>query len=381
MSALIPNKRNSSGQGPSPGASLLIEKTKAGVRRSTPDSEALASSDDEQDHNQRHGQAALPYLQRPIRRTSWRNEHHMASQRKSSLGGNEALNHTPSHGTLIMDSSTWAAPTTGIARTTAANNPFNWGSTIWKEPAKGPPSRLAEVLPSSSTHEPPPLMEDTLSSPTARRDSAADAAIPFAIPLHPTLKTYRSQSYSVGQLDQEWSSTNPRHGQLGPPARARGGPPFSGLQHRLSKPSILGDFSPDTSVLEQLREVDDDGETSTEGSEIGARAPGQHARTIEQLAMENAILRQQAYGTNLPLASGAAAATPAPYLAQTNPLHRLPARTRQVNESVLEEPDDTSVATDDIAMGHGSHQYVRPSWGDILLTYIVVPQRMLRIEP
>jgi hypothetical protein len=31
-----------------------------------------------------------------------------------------------------------------------------------------------------------------------------ESAIPFSIPLQPTLKTYRSQSYSVGQMDPEF---------------------------------------------------------------------------------------------------------------------------------------------------------------------------------
>ena len=69
--------------------------------------------------------------------------------------------------------------------------------------------------------------------------------------------------------------------------------PYSGLQHRPSRPSMLGDSSHDASLLEQLREVDDDDESST-GSETGLQLSSTQARTIEQLAMENAILRQAA---------------------------------------------------------------------------------------
>lgn len=55
---------------------------------------------------------------------------------------------------------------------------------------------------------------------------------------------------------------------------------------------MLGELAHDASLLGQLREVDDDDESSN-GSEAGVQLSTQ-ARTIEQLAMENALLRQAA---------------------------------------------------------------------------------------
>ncbi len=60
------------------------------------------------------------------------------------------------------------------------------------------------------------------------------AQIPFAIPLHPTPKTYRSQSYSVGQLEPDAATTTATAAAMGTSAilGGRGRPlPHSGLQH------------------------------------------------------------------------------------------------------------------------------------------------------
>jgi hypothetical protein len=80
-----------------------------------------------------------------------------------------------------------------------------WASAIWNiEAQKGPPSKLSGVLPSPTTivhSEPSPFSGESSSTGTAgRRDSTTDSSIPFAIRLHPTPKTYRSQSYPVGGL-------------------------------------------------------------------------------------------------------------------------------------------------------------------------------------
>ena len=56
-----------------PSASILFEKSNPGVRRSTPDSEALASSDDEVDRD-RAAAAQVAKLHKPTRRTSWLND-------------------------------------------------------------------------------------------------------------------------------------------------------------------------------------------------------------------------------------------------------------------------------------------------------------------
>ncbi|KAL8727837.1 MAG: hypothetical protein Q9166_005783 [cf. Caloplaca sp. 2 TL-2023] len=298
-------KRTSSSGFAGNNASIFLEKAKAANRGSTPDSEALASSDDEQEHHHRLQSIANLQSSRPVRRASWLSDVHQAPQRKGSLGGGGAFSPNASHPTTPSNENTsWAAAvgsSTGSVsgRGHSLSSSIPWGSAIWSsETQKGPPSRLTEVLPSPTTVVPPSsagsLMEDPLLSPTYTREHAAESAIPFAIPLHPTLKTYRSQSYSVGQLDPESASAIPNN-QSGYMTgnRSRSGVPYSGLQHRPSRPSMLGDLSHDASLLGQLREVEDDDESST-GSEAGVQLSNTQARTIEQLAMENAMLRQAA---------------------------------------------------------------------------------------
>ena len=286
-------------------ASLLLEKAKAGIRRSTPDSEALASSDEEQDQHHHLHSVGTQHGPRPTRRASWLNDFQQGPQRRTSMSGSTTFSPASSHPTTpVADQNTWTSSTAPTIRPTSgrvhsSSNSFPWGSTIWNsDTQKGPPSRLTEVLPSPTTIVPPNSAsfhgEDPLLSPRMVRDTAADSAIPFAIPLHPTPKTYRSQSYSVGQLDPEAVGAFPSNlGYPTPNVRNRAGSSYAGLQHRPSRPGMLGDFSHDPSVLGQLREVDDDDESST-GSEAGVQLSDTQARTIEQLAMENAFLRQAA---------------------------------------------------------------------------------------
>ena len=338
----------------SPSSSLLIEKTKAGIRRSTPDSEALASSDDEVDQHHRLNVVANQHIQRPNRRPSWMNENHSTARRKSSLGAGEPFSPLSSQSvSSAAEPVTWTQGISTTGRGHPGSTSFPWGSTIWNDSQKGPPMRLAEVLPSPTGGGPGGVAEEPLASPLTRRDSASDGIIPFAIPLEPTLKTYRSQSYSVGQLDQESVNTKPpRHGQHTYNNRNRAGSSYLGLQHRPSRPSMLGDFAPDTSVFEQLREVDDDDETSTTSSEAGVRLSNNQARTIEQLAMENAILRQQA------LANQSSNSVPtALYGPHANLLTRAGGSNMQISDSVLEEPDDISNGGDEHTLNRAGNRY------------------------
>ena len=330
-------------------SSLFIEKTKANLRRSTPDSEALASSDDEQEQFHRGVYSANQQVHRATRRASWLGDNSYSPNRRTSISGSESFSPTSSQMAATgPDPSAWTSPGSGVGRGPPGSASFPWGNTIWNSDSqKGPPSRLSEVLPSPTSQAPTGLIEDPLSSPPPHRDSSSEAAIPFAIPLHPTLKTYRSQSYSVGQLDQESiGNTSARQIQHAYPGRTRAGSSYTGLQHRPSRPSMLGDFSPDTSVLEQLREVEDDDEGSTTSSEAGVRLSNTQARTIEQLAMENAILRQQArvnQSSSMP--------TTSLYNPQPGVLTRPGDRNLQVRESVLEEPDDISTGTEEQSFG------------------------------
>ena len=297
-------KRTSFGGFPGGGASIFLDRSKAGFRGSTPDSEALASSDDEQDHHLRLHPVTSNPGPKPVRRLSWLTEVQQAPNRKGSVGGNGPFSPASPNTTASPNDQTPRGANVGstagstIGRGHANSTSFPWGNTIWNnDQQKGPPQRLTEVLPSPTSMVPPGpaglYTEEPLHSPPLGQENMADSAIPFAIPLQPTLKTYRSQSYSVGQLDPESSNLPPNnYGGYNAYGRSRNGAPYAGLQHRPSRPSMLGDLPHDPPLLEQLREVDDD-EESSDGSETDVQLSAQETK-IQQLARENAMLRQAA---------------------------------------------------------------------------------------
>lgn len=132
----------------------------------------------------------------------------------------------------------------------------------------------------------------TQTSP-APREPGPNSQIPFAIPLHPTPKTYRSQSYSVGQLDPD-SPAAPTSMSSSTILGVRGRTiPHSGLQHRPSRPSMLSEMSSDGGMLGKVKEVEDDDDESTNGSAPGGQHQSAESKTIELLARENVMLRQQ----------------------------------------------------------------------------------------
>ena len=276
-----------------------------GIRRSTPDSEALASSDDETDHpRQLPSSANISQPAKPARRTSWLNEIPSASTRKAATqlsntySPNSSLPPTPSG-----DLTSWPQPSASPKMSgasgwgSAAGSSFPWSSTgIWNENRKDPPARLQEVLSSPATANAPnaPLLATDLHSTMKGRAPLKDNAIPFSIPLHPTPKTYRSQSYSVGQLDPEsvHSSLTRSPGNV---VRGRGAGQIANPQHRGPRPGVLGDLGHDSGTLGRVREVDDDDENENNSNNSQIYAVSQ-ARTIEQLTRENALLRQAASG-------------------------------------------------------------------------------------
>lgn len=182
-----------------------------------------------------------------------------------------------------------------MGRGHAGSSSFPWGNAIWDNSRKEPPSRLTEVLPSpTSIHPSNSTGNGYYGETSAANTQQSNATIPFAIPLHPTPKTYRSQSYSVGQLDPE-SPASTASSSTTQMFTGRGRPlPHSGLQHRPSRPSMLSEMS-NEGGLSKLKEVDDDDDESTNGSNHGVMLQSSEAKTIELLARENAILRQQQY--------------------------------------------------------------------------------------
>ncbi|KAI1340129.1 hypothetical protein F5Y15DRAFT_65305 [Xylariaceae sp. FL0016] len=288
--------------------SLLLGKLN--VRRSTPDSEALASSDEEPDPHRQEAHPSSGQPQRlPVRRASWLNDTSQptlphprkGSFASSSMSPTASHPSTPSAETGPV-AATWGshAPSSGtMNRSQQPPSAFPWGTAIWNNERKEPPSRLTEVLPSpTSTMSPQGFFNSegsgsfSATSPTPR-EQGPNSQIPFAIPLHPTPKTYRSQSYSVGQLDPELNAT-----VVPPPAGMSGRTRpmgHSGLQHRPSRPSMLSEMSSEGAMLGKVKEVeDDDDDESTSDSAHGSHQ--QHnadAKTIEMLTRENYLLRQQ----------------------------------------------------------------------------------------
>ena len=278
-------------------SSILHDKVNGDRRRATPDSEAMASSEDEIDnHHHENAQLAKP----PIRRASWLNDPNIGplSQpgRKNSFASN-SMSPTTSHpSTPSAETGTWgshAPGTSSIAagRGATASSSFPWGQGIWNaDSRKEPPSRLSEI----------PL------SPTAPSNNygggaffsgdngvTAERSIPIEFPLHPTPKTYRSQSYSVGQMDAEANNPTSAIGTPGFPGRSRG-LGYSALQHRPSKPSMLNEMT--SEGLGKLKEVEGDEEENDNSLGNSTHSLSQMPETatvVEQLMRENAMLRQQ----------------------------------------------------------------------------------------
>ncbi|KJZ71118.1 hypothetical protein HIM_09472 [Hirsutella minnesotensis 3608] len=288
------------GQGPTGthnSQSLLLDKVNA--RTSTPDSEALASSEDEGDHRSDVPQTTIAQPQKPVRRSSWLNDtsQPLSRPRKGSFASS-SMSPTASHPSTPSaeaNNGPWSAHSTAsvIARPAGAST-FTWGTGIWND-RKDAPSRLTEVLPSPTSTAPPGSGTNSFFGPDAAlcqtspgpREPGTNPQIPFAIPLHPTPKTYRSQSYSVGQLEPENappSSMTPSSAV----SRAR----HPGLSHRPSRPSMLSEMANDGSLLGEVKEVDCDEESASESMQ-GSYHQMSESKTIEMLARENAMLRQQ----------------------------------------------------------------------------------------
>ncbi|AEO61690.1 hypothetical protein MYCTH_2312095 [Thermothelomyces thermophilus ATCC 42464] len=286
--------------GPPSSQTILLDKLN---RRSTPDSEALASSDDEPENHRQDSHPPPVQPQQPVRRSSWLNDTSQQSlprqsQRKGSFAST-SMSPTSSHpatpsgetGVAGWGSHTGSAGVLG--RTHSGTGSFPWGTGIWNNDRKDPPSRLTEVLPSPTSTVAPGgssssfFGDNSLTQTSPAQRDAPSSQIPFAIPLHPTPKTYRSQSYSVGQLEPEAIGTS-----MAPPSsilgnrRTMGHP---GLQHRPSRPSMLSEMSNDGSLLGKVNEDDDD---ASSGSMHGSQHQDA-AKTIEMLTRENMLLRQQ----------------------------------------------------------------------------------------
>lgn len=241
-----------------PSAPALAEKL---LRRRTPDSEALASSDDEH--------PGLPTGPRP-RGTMFQ----ALSQRRPSVSWTQDFTSSnPNMRKLSLGSATVGSqPTTPAVDTTRMTPNFPWNTNPFN------------VAPSGSH------VKDPVPSPIA-----ADEGHGFLLG-QPIRKSVRSQSYSIGQKD----IGNSPLGQLASRQSVR---------HRSSKRSLLGEGQ----GLGQLREDEDDFESSN-GSERdhASRAPAanpwafDNQALLKQAAEQNARARQRAASTASPVSVGQA---------------------------------------------------------------------------
>ncbi|KAH7135386.1 PSP1 C-terminal conserved region-domain-containing protein [Dendryphion nanum] len=248
--------------GLSAGGPSFSDKAKLQMRRPTPDSDAVASSDDE------HATvlprpAVYPAGRRPS--SGWL--HDIQPNRKFSLPSVSFSGSQPTTPSLELP-----------GHNRASASAFPWNTNSFAAPAG---TRLKEVVPSPTTTQPfaekqPPIGEKPLPSPT---HVEGEDAIGFLLNQNlPVRKQVRSQSYSVGQGDLEG-------GQY---ARLR-----SSLRHRPSKPSLLGDG---LAQLSQLREDDIDEIESSNGSQQGVPLPADYwerereakQSLLKQAAVQNA---------------------------------------------------------------------------------------------
>ncbi|KAG9691272.1 PSP1-domain-containing protein, partial [Aureobasidium melanogenum] len=252
---------------------IRADKIKFG--RSTPDSEAFASSEDEPELSHSASSVTVrPTAATSIRRSSFLSEIKSGDLRKPSVTGaimppNGSQPSTPSaeHNPWTFGSALGRVPSNG-------SNGGAWAApnSIWGADRRDLPLRLNEGTPGSYISQPSPGVVDSTES------------FPFNIPLQPILKTHRSQSYSVGQLDTEVGPQSP--GAVGTPSRTRAGIP--GSQYRPMCPSGLGEtIYAEGRPLGQLSEVEDD-----EGPDQGVLLTNHRARQDPISDVSNALLRQ-----------------------------------------------------------------------------------------
>jgi hypothetical protein len=261
---------NRSGFGPT-----VIRADKIKFGRSTPDSEAFASSEDEPDLS--HSASSVrPTAAAGVRRSSFLSEIKSGDLRKASVTGpvmpTGSQPSTPSveHNPWTFGSTLGRVPSNG-------SNGGAWAApnSIWGADRRELPLRLNDGAPSSYLPQQSPGVVDSTES------------FPFNIPLQPILKTHRSQSYSVGQLETEAGLNSP--GAVGTPPRPRAGVPGAGSQYRPMRPSGLGEtIYAEGRPLGQLSEVEDDEDQGVSLASLRARQDRQ-----DQLSdLSNALLRQ-----------------------------------------------------------------------------------------
>ncbi|KAH6863094.1 hypothetical protein B0T12DRAFT_343466 [Alternaria alternata] len=260
-----------------------LDKSKLQLRRPTPDSDVLASSDDDREHVAvpvRHAPGTYPLA---VRRPSsgWLQD--IQPNRKFSLPSVSFAGSQPTTPSLELPQQ--SRPSTSS---------FPWNTPSFSGLVN---NRSKNEIAPSPTSAFPPTDNKPIPSPTTIEGDDGNG-IGFLLNQqapNPFRKAVRSQSYSIGQGDIEHS----------PVSRFSRNPNTSAnLRHRPSKPSLLGESAVG---LSQLREDEADEIESSNGSEHGVRLPAgywereQKQALLKQAAMENARARNRATSTGSPV--------------------------------------------------------------------------------
>ncbi|GAB7337902.1 hypothetical protein MBLNU457_4291t2 [Dothideomycetes sp. NU457] len=248
----------------------MTEKARlASLRKSTPDSEALASSDDEtftQDHKDHNKQSAVansllsektPSQNPAPRRTSWLADIRSGPPRRSSTAS-------------ITSAATLLAPGEQI---------IPLGRTI-----------------SNSSTSPSNLNPISRTVTNENNGAGNNRSLPIPIPLQPTPKTYRSLSYSVGQMEEE-ASLSVDSGSTTTQERPKGFFPQS-LLHRPQRPSYLGklaEYTDGSAVSEEIGDIESPTESYASARSQGRPSESSVSPLVRQAAVGNIDVANSAY--------------------------------------------------------------------------------------
>lgn len=263
--------------------------------RATPESDAVVSSDEDADLTRSvhslTGTHQVPPSSQPARRKSFLSEIQSGGLRKMSLTGLPPPSNGSQPTTPSVEHNAWTfGSPLGRVNSNGSNSAWGASASIWNEPRRDSSIRVpgqaatGQGIYSSFSSKTGNFGEETI-SPISTREMTESTVFPFNIPLHPTPKTYRSQSYSVGQtdLENEVSSVS-ASGMPLTQSRSRQ-PGMSNLKHQPVRPSTLREETEPVDT-EPFRERDDDEES------FGGVRLHSPASLLGHQAINNSLLRQ-----------------------------------------------------------------------------------------
>lgn len=266
--------------------------------RATPESDAFASSDEDVDlthsvHSVPSTKPAPPVNQ-TARRKSFLSEVQSGGVRKLSLPGLAAVGNGSQPGTPSGEHNLWGSPIP-LGRVSSNGSTSMWANAgVWNEPRQGTTGRTGGPAgPSTVAFSPFASTSGNAgeeTSPINAREITESTAVPFTIPLHPTAKTQRSHSYSVGQITSEKDALAvPGLLPTQPQTRTRQ-TGVANLRHQPTRPSTLREESEPVEP-ELFRDRDDD-EENFGGVRLNSPAL-QFTQTVTDALLRQAVAANQ----------------------------------------------------------------------------------------